>query len=103
MSRWRILVVVGLLGVPVLAWMGFGWYFLYEKGWTFRVWWPLMLCMAVGYLLAWRWQHKRQLLHLPDFDSPLHGPDRDKQAWKLVEARAATAARSSAEQLGEAP
>jgi predicted GTPase len=101
MSRWRILVVVALLGVPVLAWVGFGWYFLYERGWGFRVWWPLMLCMAIGYLLAWRWQHRRQLLRPPDFEAPTHWTERDQQAWKLVEARANSATRIPAEKLGD--
>jgi predicted GTPase len=101
MSRWRILVVVGLIGMPVLAWMGFGWYFLWERGWSYRVWWPLFLCMALGYYLAWRWQHKRQLLRPPDFEAPTHWTERDREAWKLVAARATAASGLSQEKLGD--
>src|SRR5206468_3733212 len=64
-------------------------------------WWPMMLCMAAGYFLGWYWQHKRQLLAPPDFELPTHWTDRDKQAWKLVEARAANVAKVPADKLGE--
>jgi small GTP-binding protein len=101
MSRWRILVVVGLVGVPFLALAGIGSYFLWRQGWGFVAWWPMMLCMAAGYFLGWYWQHKRQLLLPPDFETPTHWTDRDKEAWKLVEARAANVARLPPEKLGE--
>jgi predicted GTPase len=103
MSRWRILVVVGLIGLPFLAWAGLGSYYLWKIGWGFYAWWPMAMCMAAGYFLGWYWQHKRQLLAPPDFELPTHWTDRDKEAWKLVEARAANAASIPPEKLSEIP
>jgi predicted GTPase len=101
MSRWRILVVVGLIGVPIVALSGIGSYYLWITGWAMIAWWPMMLAVAVGYSVGWYWQHKRQLLHLPDLDSPTHWTERDEQAWKLVEARAEGVAALSSEKLSE--
>jgi predicted GTPase len=103
MSRWRILVVVVLVGVPFLTLAGIGSYYLMITGYGFIAWWPMMLCVAAGYALGWYWQYKRQLLKPPDFELPVHWTDRDEQAWKLVEARAAAAAKLGQEQLSEIP
>jgi predicted GTPase len=102
MSRWRLVVVAGLLLVPVVVWATFGSYYLWMKGWAFYVWWPLTACMAAGYLLAWNWQRKQRLLKPPGFEVPVHWADRDAQAWKLVEARASAASSLPADQLGDA-
>lgn len=99
MSRWRVGVVTLLISVPMLAWMGFGWYYLWLTGWGWYVWWPLTACAAAGYLLAWNWQRQRKLLRPPDFDAPLHWTERDKKAFALVEARAEGAGKHSAELL----
>jgi predicted GTPase len=101
MSRWRILVVVGLMGVPILALAGIGSYYLWRIGWGFIAWWPMMMAVGAGYGLGWYWQHKRQLLRLPDFEAPTHWTHRDEQAWKLVERRAEGAGAVPAEKLGE--
>ncbi len=101
MSRWRVLVVVGLIAVPLLAWAGVGSYYLWVSGLGFKVWWPLMACVALGYLLAWYWQRKRQLLRPPDFEVPIHWTPRDQEAWKLVEKRAREGAAGPPDKLGE--
>jgi small GTP-binding protein len=101
MSRWRILVVVGLIVVPILAWAGVGTFYLWKEGWGFYAWWPLMACMALGYLLGWYWQRKRQLLLPPDFEVPVHWTSRDQEAWKLVEKRAKEAASVPPDKLSE--
>jgi predicted GTPase len=101
MSRWRLAVVAALLLVPVAVWAGFGSYYLWIKGWAFSAWWPLMACMAAGYLLAWHWHRKQRLLKPADFEVPSHWTARDEQAWKLVEARANAAAALPAEELGD--
>ena len=91
MSRWRIAVVIGLTLVPFLFLAGAGSYYLWTLHWGFFAWWPMALCMAVGYTLGWYWQRKRLLLRPPDFTAPRHWTERDKQAWQLVEARAQAA------------
>jgi len=58
--------------------------------------------LALAYLLAWRWQSKRQLLDV-EFTVPLHWTDRDRQAWQLVESRAKSAAKFPLEKLGSLP
>src|SRR2546427_7056699 len=88
MSRWRIVVVAALLILPFAMLAGVGSYHLWTTRWGFWSWWFVAGCMALGYLLGWYWQHKRQLLHFPDFGPPHHWTERDATAWKLVEARA---------------
>src|SRR5439155_15383283 len=97
MSRWRIAVVTGLISVPFVAWAAFGTYYLWVSGWGWIVWWPLMACVALGYLLAWNWQRKRRLLYPPGFEVPIHWTARDQEAFKLVEARAKDGASQPAE------
>jgi hypothetical protein len=92
MSRWRVSVVIFLVVLPVLVLAGAGSYFLWKEGLGFWVWWPMAGAMALGYLLGWYWQRRRQLLPPLDMTPSLHWTDRDCQAWQLVEARAARAA-----------
>jgi predicted GTPase len=101
MSRWRILVVVTLLLLPVVVLAATGSYYLWTLHWGFYAWWPLAACMAAGYLLGWYWQRKRRLLHPPDFGTPSHWTERDSQAWQLVESRARAAGSLPAEKLSE--
>ena len=93
MSRWRIILVVFLITIPLLVLAVTGSYYLWTKGLSFHVWWPLAGCMILGYLLAWYWQQKRMLLRPVDFAAPLHWTERDQEAWKLVKARAEQASK----------
>src|SRR5262249_46796563 len=99
MSRWRIAVVLGLTLAPFLFLAGAGSYYLWTRHWGFFAWWPLALCMAIGYTLGWYWQRKRLLLHPPDFTAAHHWTERDKQAWRLVETHAQAAASLPADKL----
>src|SRR5258708_22111705 len=101
MSRWRLLTLALLPLVPVLALMGLGSWFLYERGWWFYAWWPMAACLALSYFLGWRWQRSRRLLNV-DFDVDPHWTDRDREAWKLVEARANAANTIAPERFFEA-
>jgi predicted GTPase len=103
MSRWRIAVVLALLVGPLAFLACFGGFVLWERGWGFRLWWPLMTSMAVGYYLGWYWLRHRQLLELPDSTPPVHWADRDQAAWKLVETRAQTVAQLPRNELAEIP
>jgi predicted GTPase len=101
MSRWRIAVVLGLLVVPFAVFAAVGTYYLWIGGWTFYLWWPLAACMAIGYLLGWYWQRKRQLLRAPEFEVLPRWTERDAGAWKLIEARAKAAEKLPAEKFSE--
>ncbi len=87
MSRWRIAVIAVLFAGPALLLVGLGSYFLWIEGLGFLVWWPMAVCLACGYFLAWYWLRSRQLLPLPHVESPGHWTQIDLQAWKLVEQR----------------
>ncbi len=93
MSRWRVAVVVVLVAVPWVFLAGVGSYYLlaYTTVGLF-VWWGMALSMGLGYLLGWHWQRRKQLLRPVDEVPPVHWTDRDRQAWKLVEARGKAAA-----------
>src|SRR5947209_10924203 len=95
MSRWRILVVLALVLLPFLIYSLLGSYFLWtvEGGqWGFRwgiwVWWLTFLFMVAGYVLAWYWTSRNQLLRPIAFTPPTHWTERDQAAWKLVEEKA---------------
>ena len=75
-----------LIALPILFLLGCGAYFLWEKGWSFYAWWPMGLCLATAYILAWRWQ-KQIRAKQGQTEPPLHWTDRDRDAWKVVEAR----------------
>jgi predicted GTPase len=89
MSRWRIVVVAALVAMPLLAMAVLGSIWLWEHHpWGMIAWLPMLACMALGYLLGWHWQRNKQLLKPPDFAPPMQWTERDRSAWKLVEARA---------------
>jgi len=87
--NWRAWVLVLLLVGPILAYIGFGSLWLYQRGWL--VWvgslWVLS-GIVFGYLAA-RWtKSQRQLLPPIDWDAPQTFARVDRDAWALVEAEA---------------
>jgi predicted GTPase len=102
MRYWRLIVLALLLAGPTVFLIGCGAYYLWESGLWHVVWWPLAACLAVGYILGWHWQRRQQLLRV-DFTPPVHWTERDQQAWKLVQARAAAAAKSDIQKLSDVP
>ena len=82
--RWR--PAPSLVGLPVLFLLGAGAYHLWDRGWSFYAWWPMGLCLATAYILAWRWQ-KQIRAKQAQAEPSLHWTDRDRTAWKVVEAR----------------
>lgn len=99
MSRWRVVLVLLLIGAPFLSLAGVGSYYLWTLHWGFLCWWPLALCMLLGYTLGWYWQRQRLLLHPPDFSAPRHWTEQDKGAWQIVRTYAEAVASLPAEQL----
>jgi len=92
MSRWRIGVVLVLVALPLVFLIGLGSFRLWQMGLGVYVWWPLSGSVAAGYFLAWYWLRQKQLWKPLDLSPPMHWTDRDREAWKLVEARAKTVA-----------
>ncbi len=101
MSVWRIVLVAALISLPFVVLAGVGSYYLWIIGWGFYVWWPIFLCMAGGYGLAWYWQRKRVLLRPVTFNALPHWTERDAEGWKLVEARARDATKFDSNQLAD--
>jgi predicted GTPase len=99
MSRWRIFVVLALISAPVVFLALVGSYYLWQQRLGFWLWWPMAVCLGLGYLLAWHWHRKQRLLKPADFSPPMHWTARDKEAWKLVEVRARAAPELQPDQL----
>jgi hypothetical protein len=100
MQRWRIVVLVILFSLPMLLLVGAGIYYLWDTGWWKWLWIPITAVMALGYYLAWRWQKDKQLLTVPT-EVPIHWTERDREAWKLVEARAKAGDKIPADKLSQ--
>ena len=99
MSRWRIGVLVFLFTAPPAVLMALGGYFLWHQHWGFKAWIPMAASLTLAYILAWYWHSRKQLLPDHDFSAPMHWTDRDRLAWRLVEARAKAAASLDSEKL----
>ena len=86
--RWRSWVLVLLLVGPVLAYVGLGMLWLWQRGWVActlaAVAW--LLAGGVFSILAARWtKTSRPLLPPLDWDSPQLFSPLDREAWKLVQ------------------
>lgn len=99
MSRWRVVVVIGLILAPFLFLASAGSYYLWTLHWGFVSWWPLALCMGLGYTLGWYWQRQRLLLHPPEFTTPRHWTEQDRGAWQLIVTHAQAAGSLPADNL----
>jgi uncharacterized protein len=84
---WRSWVLLVLLVGPVLAYIGFGTLWLYQRGWLLAAgsaW------FASGLVFAWlaaRWTKSRKELLPPiDWNAPRTFAQIDRDAWRLVEA-----------------
>src|ERR1700730_11843338 len=100
MRRWRIVILAFFVAAPLLFLAACGIYFLWSSGNLQWAWWPLTACLAIAYILGWRWQKQQHLLRV-DFTAPMHWTDRDKEAWKLVQARAKGAEKLDSKKLSD--
>jgi uncharacterized protein len=98
LQNWRVLVLAALVAAPVVFLASYGSYQLWQSGWSFWAWFPMMACLMVAYLLGLFWQRRKRLLDV-DFTPSLHWTDRDRDAWQLVEARAKAGADLGADRL----
>ncbi len=61
----------------------------------------MTISMALGWVLAYYWQRNRTLLRPVNFEANARWTERDQQAWKLVEARAAAGKDLEADKLSD--
>ncbi|MFI5460646.1 MAG: GTPase [Isosphaerales bacterium] len=88
LKQWRSWVLVMLLVGPVLAYVGLGMIWLWERGWVACTVAAVLWLAAGGAfsLLASRWTKTTRPLMPPlDWDAPQTFSPRDRDAWKLVE------------------
>ena len=89
LKQWRAWVLVLLLVGPVLAYVGFGTLWLWERGW---LWFAALAWIAAGglfsVLAASGPRMSTPIMPPLDWDSPGTFSPRDREAWKLVEAEA---------------
>jgi len=87
--NWRAWVLLTLLVGPILAYMGFGAYWLYQRGWVV---WAGSIWVTTGVIfgvLADRWtKSSRKFLPPIDWEAPQTFAKVDRDAWVLVEQEA---------------
>jgi|GEM_PF-1194931 len=103
LREWRTGVLLLLLIGPVLAYMGFGTLWLFEKGWLLAAVIAWIVAGGLFAILAARWTSSvRTVLPPLDWESPRTFSPRDRQAWKIVERHAHEAEKLSMDDLFEA-
>jgi uncharacterized protein len=100
MTRVRIVTLVLLVALPIFFMIGVGAYHLWATGWAFWAWWPMGLCLALAYFLAWRWQRQIRARQA-EAPPPMHWTDRDRLAWKSVEERVKSSDKIADEKFGD--
>lgn len=102
LRNWRWWVLVILLIGPVLAYVGFGSIWLYQRGWLLIagiLWFTSGIVFAI---LAARWTRSRRPLLPPiDWDAPRTFSPEDRNAWQIVEEEAEKGDTVTLESLSE--
>jgi len=98
MTRFRLILLAVIFVAPFAFMIGVGGYHLWATGWMIYAWPPMILCMAVAYLLAWWWT-RRSNLPPTDANRPGYWTDRDKLAWEKVTEKAKSFEKVTTEQL----
>ncbi len=103
MTKYRILCIAILIVAPFAFLSIVGGYHLWISGWTFIAWWPMAASLTLAYGLGWYWtRRKSSLMPKTGVDAaPSYWTDRDREAWKLIEARGATVLRITPEQMAD--
>lgn len=99
--KFRIAVVTLLALAPVVFLAGVGMYHLWDRGWSFTAYWPMAVCWLAAYLLGQYWTRRRKPAETTSRPAPEYWTDRDRAAWKIVEAHAAAVPALTPEQFGD--
>jgi hypothetical protein len=98
MTRFRVLFILFLALAPFLFLMGAGGYHLWQSGWMFWAWWPMMACLALASFFGWYWT-RRAKLPAATPDAPGYWTERDTAAWQRVLAKAKSFESVTVEQI----
>jgi hypothetical protein len=102
-ANWRAWVLMVLLVGPVVAYIGFGMLWLWERGWALYAGVLWIIAGIAFAVLAARWTRSRQPVLPPlDWDAPRTFSPFDRQAWALVEGAAEQGDTASWDALSEA-
>ena len=101
MTRLKLIVLTLLFLLPFLVLLGIGGYHLWETK-QLWVWWPLLACMAVSYVLALRWTRRDHLLPHVESSIPQYWTARDKIAWAKIDAKAKSYEKVTLDQISNA-
>jgi hypothetical protein len=86
LREWRTGVLLLLLVGPVLAYIGFGTLWLYERGWIIQAVVAWIAAGGVFAILAARWTTSTRTVLPPlDWDAPRTFSPLDREAWRIVE------------------
>ena len=100
LRQWRLWILVLLLVGPVVAYVGFGTVWLWQRGW---LWIAALVWIIAGTgfsILAARWTKDANPIMPPlDWDSPSTFSPRDREAWKIVEEESAAGEELAMEKL----
>lgn len=100
LRNWRAWVLLLLFAGPIAAYVGFGSYWLWQKGWLLYaalIWLGLYVLFS---LLADRWTRSTRAMMPPlDWSAPKTFAPRDREAWAIVEEEAASADELSLDEL----
>lgn len=98
----RLGVVATLVLAPVLFLTSVGMYHLWDRGWSWYTYWPMIACFLTAYLLGWYWVRRgRDSTPSDAGPQPEYWTDTDKQAWEQVEHYVATLTPPTADQFSD--
>jgi hypothetical protein len=89
LSEWRTAVLLLLLIGPIVAYIGFGTIWLYERGWIIPAVVGWIAAGGLFAILAARWTTSARTVLPPlDWEAPRTFSPLDREAWRIVEAEA---------------
>ena len=102
--RLRIAAVAFFFLAPMAFIIGVGVYHLWATGWGFIAWWPMAGCFLLAYYLAYRFTKRKADVLLPNTgldEVPSYWTERDREAWKSVQAFAENAPPPSTDEISD--
>lgn len=87
--RWPAICIAFLLLAPVLVFVGFGGWALFQAGHLWWMWVTVPVSWGIAWVLIKLFWNRVSIIESPPFEQPRRWTERDKQAWEIVKARIA--------------
>lgn len=84
MNRFRAFFLLLLIAAPILLFVGAGGWSMWENGLLRKLWWWLPLLWGTAFLIGRFWKLRLLPFRAPEFATPVHWTNRDKECWKVV-------------------